>query len=387
MTTPAKDTFVQTTAFAHRLFWSGGSDPLGPIIKSEDSEHRPESAPAGSEMRFKLCGSWYHRGSHWTQGSSTCAWHAAGSPSIWFVDSGNIFDVSFPTPILPNSNMRNAGLTKALVKLQDQDIHLGNFMAEFHQVLSMFNKNAKLIAGQVESFRKKRPKDFQLAKQNEGSLPRNKWCLIPNSWLEMQYGWNPLLSDLYGAVMHISKRAQFSNPFITVRSRRENTVIDKILTNDQCGNTYWGKWKHSQKCTTFLVYGTTNPTVRELSSLGLINPLEIVWELSKFSFVVDWLVPVSSWLQTWTSDAGLKFITGGQGLTTKTECLGSEVATRSGFVTMTGVPVLNVGGYAKSYERACYTSSPVPGLYVKNPLTPMHTANALALLAQAFAHK
>ena len=42
------------------------------------------------------------------------------------------------------------------------------------------------------------------------------------------------------------------------------------------------------------------------------------------------------------------------------------------------------GGYSMNFIRSCYGSTPVPGLYVKNPLSLRHVLNGLALLVQAF---
>jgi hypothetical protein len=34
-------------------------------------------------------------------------------------------------------------------------------------------------------------------------------------------------------------------------------------------------------------------------SLGLVNPLEIAWEVVPYSFVVDWFLPVGSYIAAW----------------------------------------------------------------------------------------
>lgn len=55
------------------------------------------------------------------------------------------------------------------------------------------------------------------------------------------------------------------------------------------------------------IVGTVaDPSVRTLNALGLANPLLTAWELTPFSFVVDWFMPISDILAYLSSNLGLK---------------------------------------------------------------------------------
>ena len=138
-----------------------------------------------------------------------------------------------------------------------------------------------------------------------------------------------------------------------------------------------------------LWYSLNNPGLATQSQLGLLNPLEIVWECLPYSFVVDWAIPVGAWMSSLTADAGFSFKGGSRSTKivlddVKVKDLRlwrySSVGTR-GWSEGSG-PTLT--GSAADFTRTCYLTSPVPGIYVKNPLSALHVANAIALLMQAF---
>lgn len=300
-------------------------------------------------------------------------------------------------PMLPGSNMINAALVAALNKLKDQDIHVGNFIAESDKTLKMFATNVKRIASGVEKFRKANPKDWlKVITTETGNLARNKWCEIPNLWLELQYGWRPLLQDIYGAIHHLTRGSRYKVPYIRVKSHKQSLssdvmpiVLDRGLWTGQEARV---KYEDQQDVWVQLVYGVSNPALAELSSLGLLNPAEIVWEVTKYSFVVDWLVPVGNWLSALTADAGFTFISGSQSMKSVRKVIG---VTRYGAwpdkvvnlysTSYLGYPTLpKYSGSFTEFQRTCYADTPVPGLYVKNPLSAEHVANGLSLLVQAF---
>lgn len=248
----------------------------------------------------------------------------------------------------------------------------------------MVSKAATSIGRSVIGFRKKFPKLFDQARRYEGAVDRSKWCLIPDKWLELQYGWKPLMSDVYGALHHLQKRNRYQNPYVNVRGLASDSAESTLVRSDSIGNTYQAKFLHEQRVETFLTYGLTNPVLAELSSLGLINPLEIVWELTKYSFVVDWFLPIGSWLSSLTADTGYSFVTGGQSVRSHCKFAGSHSVSDNSSWTTTSHAGLLYAGRGRSWYRTCYQSSPFPGLYVKSPLSTSHVANALALLAQSF---
>jgi len=290
---------------------------------------------------------------------------------------------------MPGSNLINKNLVKTLNKLKEQDIHLGNFLAEGKQVIDMFAGHTRTIANQVRKFREGNPTAFYDARRwQQGGLGRHLWCKIPGSWLELQYGWKPLMSDIYGGIHHLVRTARGSQAIVEVRAASKDQT--EILGPVHTGIDGWKSqiaWQNEQKVHHGLKYKIVNPKLAELSSLGLINPAEIVWEVTRFSFIVDWVLPVGPWLSSLTADVGMEFLSGHQ--TTTSEITFGEgrmiegpLAGNTLLEGVVGPPAWT--GKVKAFNRTCFSSTPVPGIYVKNPLSTIHVANAIALLVQAF---
>jgi hypothetical protein len=285
--------------------------------------------------------------------------------------------------------MVNEAEIKALNRLKNQNLHLGNFLAEADKTIKMVESGAKSIALQVTNYRKRYPFQWLLVKRwQTGGLAKKFWRCIPDSWLQLQYGWIPLMSDIMGALEELNKSSPGDLLFSVVgKSKSEDSDLRKLFGMETSSYCIL-RTKIHEKCKVKLWYKLNNPTLAELSSLGLINPAEIVWEVMRYSFVVDWFLPVGSWLSALTADLGYSFKGGsrGQHLLISDEVIGEhwEPPGDGTIQTFVDGDPFSVKGAWKLFERHCYDRSPVPGVYVKNPLSARHVANAIALLAQAF---
>lgn len=299
-----------------------------------------------------------------------CYWASGVTPSL---------------PDKPSNNFINSCEAKALERLKAQDLHLGNFFAEAHKTVEMFTRTTTSIADQAWRFRKTKPKLWTEVKRWEtGNTPKQFWCKIPDAWLELQYGWKPLMSDMLGSVMHLANRSRFEQPFVTATANMKTTV--RTSTHPvglEDGVEARVDWDDLWKAHVGFIYRIQNPFLAEISSLGLLNPAEIIWETQRYSFVVDWFLPISQWLSNLTAAAGMEFVTGSWSYSTERTFKGSSITVRPSFVAGQVVPP-RYSGSLKVFGRRCYTSTPVPGLYVKSPISLLHAFNAMALLQQAF---
>jgi len=304
--------------------------------------------------------------------------------SLWA--TGNSLYNGVPTPTLAGAGLINKALVKALNRLKDQEIHLGNFLAEGQQVVDLIGGTAKTIAKQVSSWRSRNPNKWGLVKQwQRGNLAKDLWHCIPNSWLQMQYGWIPLMSDVEGAANHLARLSLTQKPLIFSKGQAKNEEdVEKPVTarSGFASNSAIATWEMKQAVYVHLVYGLNSPALVQLSQLGLINPAEIVWEITRYSFVVDWFLPLGSWMSSLTANVGYDFVTGTLSRHTKCGYKSSRVKTTSADAQLVRPP--GYSGSTVNFVRTCYTSSPVPGLYVKSPISLKHALNGISLLLQAF---
>jgi hypothetical protein len=283
-------------------------------------------------------------------------------------------------PAFP-SGLEGRAVSRALLKLKHQSVNLAVAFAERKQTMDLFAHSARSIAKSVNKFKGKNSIHWG---QITGKDVKN----IPNAWLELQYGWKPLISDIQGACEAMSDHQNNTNSYLAkvsgVAGGESTNVWQKTGYSSFYRFTVTDKWKHSARAV--LYYRLRSPTLAKFASLGLTNPFELAWEKLKYSFVIDWFLPVGNWLSTLDADFGWDFHSG---TLTKFSTGGS-----SSYFNITGFAPSDVkvdfsGDYYSSkgfnMTRTVYSSAPWGGIpRFKNPLSSQHIANAMSLLVQAF---
>lgn len=225
----------------------------------------------------------YHL-SHWEVGASGTGVRKDGL-SGWYGDRvGATASYFLPLGASPDSN--SAAYNKALDKLNEQlrgDLDLSVDLAEAHSTAKMFR-----VVSQVEDITKETVRIFKKRYRNLLRVPAGMW-------LQYTYGIKPLLGSIYGVAdnlvdVHINRIKH-------VRAR--GTVSGKFsrlaLTDYNNGTTVWnanGVTKSS--CT--IIASVENPR-QDIARWASLNPASIAWELTPYSFVVDWFVDVGGYLR------------------------------------------------------------------------------------------
>lgn len=306
-------------------------------------------------------------------------------------------------PAFP-SFMEGSAVSKALLKLKNQRPNLGVAFAERKQTADLFSSNVKKIAQQIRTFKHEHPKDWMQVLAARGAIhPKyggeirkrlnkrefRKLRVIPNRFLELQYGWKPLLSDIDDSCRALSHRDQDANRYnvhVVGTSGYGDKLSWRKITNLTTFYGYDVVDVRKYACKVVLYYRLRNPVLATFSSLGLTNPALILWEKAKFSFVLDWVLPVGNWLNTLDADFGWDFLSGTCSKMTRLTATSNFRATGllSGDIRVS----LSGDTYAAQgfgMTRTVYASAPWAGLpRFKNPFSGQHVANAVALLAQAF---
>jgi len=124
--------------------------------------------------------------------------------------------------------------------------------------------------------------------------------------LEYQYGWLPLMSDIqqlasaveYGLTQPISA-------YETVT--KESTFDFSEQSEDRQFETYDVSGSGRYVVKVGIKAYVSNDTLVQIGSHGLLNPAALAWELFPLSFVIDWFMPVGSFLSGLTSHFGMDF--------------------------------------------------------------------------------
>jgi hypothetical protein len=212
---------------------------------------------------------------------------------------------------------------------------------------------------------------------------------LADAILQLQYGYRPLMSDCYNAVKVLNEQENRANQYVVSRSakRREGIFFEKDVGVDVAGVT-WRVRKRVRgyhKCHVRLDYVKSNAPLVAFSSLGLTNPALLAWELMRLSFVVDWFIPIGSYLNVLDASLGWTFKGGSMTRVTKIRGypLGSARYWYEDQYPEEVVGTLSTSGNAHqvSFTREVFDQSPLPALpRFKPEKNAEHVMNGVALL-------
>lgn len=201
-------------------------------------------------------------------------------------------------------------------------------------------------------------------------------------WLEFQYGWKPLLNDIYGLAGLIEEQL---NQSMTVKAIANPSVSVAPSTpftppiNGFCN--YNANIITGAKCRVDFVI--SNAIASTFNRMGLLNIAEIGWELIPFSFVIDWLLPVGSYLGAMSGGWGLTFKGG-----SITRWTTAEVDVEwSQYQFISGTPIRYKIKSVAFFRYPISDLTPSP-IRVKNPINSVSRAlTSLALVTQILSKK
>jgi len=176
-------------------------------------------------------------------------------------------------------------------KWKGSSFNVGVTVMEGRESLSMIRNRLASIANAAYAIRRK---NFSAAYRHLAGVSRSTRRSVSaakdfsNAWLELQYGWLPLLNDIYEAADQIKFRPT-SKRFHAFK-REDGSVLPSGSYSDP---SYITK-KKNYKLRALTATVRNDPDF--FDRWGLSDPASIAWELVPFSFVADWFVPIGSYL-------------------------------------------------------------------------------------------
>lgn len=112
--------------------------------------------------------------------------------------------------------------------------------------------------------------------------------------LETTFGWVPMIQDIYSAVDVL--QSDLASGW--VRSRGGASYSYSYASDD-------GNYTETRDASIYVELrcrvSVSNPNVALANQLGLINPAQVAWDVVPFSFLVNWFLPVSSFLESYST--------------------------------------------------------------------------------------
>lgn len=272
---------------------------------------------------------------------------------------------------------------KTYSKLNDGDVHIGNMLAERHQTYDLIRTNFHRLLKLVQS-----PK--RAASKVIGTLKSPK--AIADEVLAFQFGAKPLMEDIANSAQLIQdmawgtpddNAATFLRVGCNIRGRAG-------LEIDYTGNGFSFKGKLHYSMVTY--WELENGFLRSLQQFGLNNPDEIAWEVTPWSFVVDWALPIGQFLSAKNTLSSVLYHSGCSKLRLVGEFSFWEPApaidgSSMFFRTGPAIPSGTFVGEMLIREPAPIAPDPLRILHIKDPVSLNHGIDAIALAIQKAGQK
>jgi hypothetical protein len=225
----------------------------------------------------------------------------------------------------------------------------------------------------------RRNKDRYMAPRN-----RNFKDYASNTWLEVTYGWKPLLYDVEDGLAAFTALLEANDADFHIRARRN---FQDSVDNWGTGNA---TVKHKATAQITGEFQVIDPQLRNFSGIGLTSLSSVVWELIPYSFVVDWFVPIGSYFEAMSAMEGVKFLSGSQTSQEYHQYKGLLPAGSKNYRTK--LELLEPMHYNAEYyrmQRKVLTQVPPASTILKSKnvmdaASLSHTVSAIALMNNAF---
>lgn len=196
-----------------------------------------------------------------------------------------------PSLSLWSSNEELALLSRLADKVREGAPDMATAMGELPETLGSLSNLLSAAFSGWRSFRKGRFGDAVRKWSRFGSGGGRgtlRFKDVSDAHLALTYGWVPLAGDISDLCEWIEKRTAEPR---TLKFRTSRTLRAKGSVGVKSGIPIIANGE--------IIVGmrlTMTERVSVPRSLGLLNPANVAWELVPFSFVVDWFVPIGSYL-------------------------------------------------------------------------------------------
>ncbi len=329
--------------------------------------------------------SWLVENHGWRHYSHT---ESSGATLLYDYEDGPLGPIFGKFSEIPGveDDARYRAKAKLFDQLKGEGANLANMLGERKQVANQVVNTLRTITGTIRDLRRG---NVESAIRRMAGDPRTARKLKPldiaSQWLSLQYGWKPLLGDIYDVVNDLHKREKTLPKTFRCSSKLSTSAKSDSSWAFDLNGTNVGV-RSTTGVVKYMIRAFPDIALAEPAALGFTNPLTVAWEVTPWSFVVDWFYPVGNYLDQLSADHGWIFYDGCESVLVKSK----EFAQGNYFKQYTSLgwtytTALNFWGQ-NSYDRfgrnvlGGFPSVEAPRF--KNPFSAGHVANAIALLAQ-----
>lgn len=267
-------------------------------------------------------------------------------------------------------------INSAFSDLKDQKINVAMTLAFVGQTSTMIAERATQLRELYLALRNKEWGKIAASLKRLWKRDINRKNLS-NLYLEGLFGWAQLYRDLLGAYHELNRKSKSKNTLITGRSYSEFT---RGVLRDHPADVSELRMEGTNKSfNKAVVYGRLwHQGLHRSSQLGLLNPVEVLWDVIRLSWVIDQFVHVAGYLSAYDATAGLEYLGGsyteGQVLT----CTLRYVPTVNRIVKSQSTGHV----FRSKFDRITISESDI-NIAIRNPFQSSNAVAAAAVLALA----
>jgi len=281
----------------------------------------------------------------------------------------------------PTAVLENEIAYRLNEKARNTTFNMGVFLGEFPETLGFITGAVRAIAGSIRDVQKGKFRQSleRLSSARTVSNTERVADVATSSWLGWSYGVRPLLSDVQDAAVQAAKWMLREPRPLVVRTHQEDSGYGRGISPS--GVRWENRCRFTRSVQAKMYFEVDRPLQDVGRILGLTNPVSILYNLTPYSFVLDWFVPVGRWIESVYPPQGLR-LKGGH---TYTKVRGA--AWQSTDINPPFAEWHTSAAYWETFkERKPLTNLPSPKLIIPDlSLGKAQYASAYSLLYQAVA--
>lgn len=204
-------------------------------------------------------------------------------------------------------------INQARVNAGDNKMNLGEALGEVPSTCAMIARNATALADMMSRLKRGDVRGAVRAVGRDPTGRRNSGASAASKYLELQFGWMPLIEEVYNGmeVIHHGVGQPPDNGLVAGIAR--DSVSN---THDAWMYTYTGgqenvEWTTQSSAHVKFLYAFNHESkLRAFNQLGILNPVSILWNLQPMSFIADWFIPIGGYLDAFSATSGLSLLSG-----------------------------------------------------------------------------
>lgn len=241
--------------------------------------------------------------------------------SVWYTDKSMVYGWKVTTNSVAYSfagifgnviggaaDWENSLKQQALRSIKDQKVNLSMMLAFLPQTLKMLRGNFSTISNVLAAAQKA---DWGTV----GKLLKVNPKSTASFYLEVLFGWLQLLRDTQGIAEELHRKCNKPQTrYFYGRARRAQEIPPVVKHSvpyhwDYVGE-YWFNGDRKIDHRLVLIYRGEAALLTRMSQLGLTNPLELLWDLVPWSWVVNMGVSIGDFVSTLDATVGLSYLGG-----------------------------------------------------------------------------